>query len=206
MKKLNNKGFTLVELLAVIVVLAIVMGLAVVGISSVLDNTRKSAFAADAKSFIQGARSLVASDQTNAMLGLTTKYSPKCTGTVGATDAAYIPLSAIPLDNRTSSGVKSPYGNYYVESYFTDTVRMADGKTTSDDTNYTTILNDTKQASYIRVMSTVTASGCDYTYSIYLTDGVHYLSATTVGGTTAASSDTNHYAIAENSVEGNNVQ
>ena len=51
MKKINKKGFTLVELLAVIVVLAIVMGLAVVAISGVLDNARKATFVADAKQF-----------------------------------------------------------------------------------------------------------------------------------------------------------
>ena len=45
MKKIgNNKGFTLVELLAVIVVLAIVMGIAAVAITNVLDSTRKNAF------------------------------------------------------------------------------------------------------------------------------------------------------------------
>lgn len=46
----NKKGFTLVELLAVIVILAIVMGLAAVAITSVLNNTRRSAFDTDAKS------------------------------------------------------------------------------------------------------------------------------------------------------------
>lgn len=40
----DKKGFTLVELLAVIVVLAIVMGLAAVAITSVLNNTRKICF------------------------------------------------------------------------------------------------------------------------------------------------------------------
>ena len=196
MRKLkNNKGFTLVELLAVIVVLAIVMGLAVVGITSVLDSTRKSAFAADAKSFIQGARTLVTSDQANAMLGMTTLYSPKCTGSVGAQDITYIPLSAIPLDNRTSSGVKSPYGNNYIESGGTTKVTMASGKTADNDTNYTTIKSGTTQASYIKVLSTVTTSGCDYTYSIYLTDGVHYLREGNSGVV----------ALAETAVEGNKV-
>ena len=48
----NKKGFTLVELLAVIVVLAIVMGIAAVAITNVLDTTRKNAYVASAKQFI----------------------------------------------------------------------------------------------------------------------------------------------------------
>ena len=44
MKKLNRKGFTLVELLAVIVILAIVVGITMVTILPTLENSRKKAF------------------------------------------------------------------------------------------------------------------------------------------------------------------
>jgi len=44
MKKLNNKGFTLVELLAVIVILAIVVGITMVTILPTLSNAKESAF------------------------------------------------------------------------------------------------------------------------------------------------------------------
>ena len=44
MKKLNNKGFTLVELLAVIVILAIVVGITMVTILPTLENSRKKSF------------------------------------------------------------------------------------------------------------------------------------------------------------------
>ena len=64
----NNKGFTLVELLAVIVVLAIVMGLAAVAITGVLENTRKAAMVSDAKSFLNGAHSLVNSSDLSTMV------------------------------------------------------------------------------------------------------------------------------------------
>ena len=112
MKKLKNKrGFTLVELLAVIVVLAIVMGLAVVGISSVLDSTRKSAFAADAKSYIDGARQLVRADEANVLMGGTSSYTPKCNGATSSASKT-IAISKIILD----SGGKSPFtGAAYTE-------------------------------------------------------------------------------------------
>ena len=111
MKKMkNNKGFTLVELLAVIVVLAIVMGLAVVGISQVLDNTRKSAFATDAKTFIEGARKLVSQDESNRLLGVTTtNYAPACTTT--GTNTVPIAIENIPTEKGTNQ--KSPYGSAY---------------------------------------------------------------------------------------------
>ena len=44
MKKLNRKGFTLVELLAVIVILAIVVGIALTTVLPTLKKSRKEAF------------------------------------------------------------------------------------------------------------------------------------------------------------------
>ena len=53
-----------------------------------IEMTKKSAFISDAKSFIQGARSLVSSDQANSMMSETTKYSPSCT----YSDTTYIQI------------------------------------------------------------------------------------------------------------------
>ena len=41
MKKLNNKGITLVELLAVVVILAVVMGIAMTSVITAMNNSRK---------------------------------------------------------------------------------------------------------------------------------------------------------------------
>lgn len=106
MKKLRNKnGFTLVELLAVIVVLAIVMGIAAVAITNVLDSTRKNAYVSSAKQFITGAKTLVNADEVEVMLGGTTTYAPKC---VEAGDSKTILLSQIRTEGGDSD--KSPYG------------------------------------------------------------------------------------------------
>ena len=52
MKKLNNSGFTLVELLAVIVVLALLMVVAASSIGNSLNNAKKSAMATEAEKVV----------------------------------------------------------------------------------------------------------------------------------------------------------
>lgn len=55
MKKLNKNGFTLVELLAVIVVLAVIMLLAVNAVLPQMNKARKNAFITEAQTFIDAA-------------------------------------------------------------------------------------------------------------------------------------------------------
>lgn len=50
----NKKGFTLVELLAVIVILAIILAIAVPSISDMIKNSKRNAFEADVKLIIKG--------------------------------------------------------------------------------------------------------------------------------------------------------
>ena len=145
MKKLNNKGFTLVELLAVIVVLAIVMGLAVVAITGVLDNARKATFVADAKQFLEGARNIINAEDMNSMLDGTSSTSNHRVGCVasGSTvnTSTTIKLNEIKLQQ---GGTKSPYGGTY-----------------------------NKDASEIYVTASGSGSDCTIKYSIYLTDGIY---------------------------------
>ena len=65
MKKLNlnKKGFTLVELLAVIVVLAVIMLLAVNAVIPQMNKARKNAFVTEAQTFIGGAETYVLNKQ-----------------------------------------------------------------------------------------------------------------------------------------------
>jgi len=53
----NKKGFTLVELLAVIVILALIMGIAVVAMSGVIGSSQKNSVRRTAASIIDGVRS-----------------------------------------------------------------------------------------------------------------------------------------------------
>jgi type IV pilus assembly protein PilA len=50
----SKKGFTLVELLAVIVILAIILAIAVPGISGIINSAKKGAFESDAKMIVAG--------------------------------------------------------------------------------------------------------------------------------------------------------
>ena len=63
MKKLNTKGFTLVELLAVIVVLAFVMVLAAPSVLSSMNSARQSSFMLYAEKMLNSAQTKYQSDQ-----------------------------------------------------------------------------------------------------------------------------------------------
>ena len=52
----NNKGFTLVELLAVIVVLGIVLTIAVPGVTKLINKSKKNSFESSAQGLIQSAK------------------------------------------------------------------------------------------------------------------------------------------------------
>ena len=63
MKHINNKrGFTLVELLAVIVVLALIMGIAAYSMQGVTDNVKISSMKSSAITFVDGVRNMLLSD------------------------------------------------------------------------------------------------------------------------------------------------
>ena len=68
--RLNKKGFTLVELLAVIVVLALLMVVAGSSIGSALTNSKKSSLRLEAKKLYDGLEKEI---QTYAMFGTITK-------------------------------------------------------------------------------------------------------------------------------------
>ena len=44
MKKINNKGFSLIELLAVVLILGILMAISIAAYSSIIDGSRKDTY------------------------------------------------------------------------------------------------------------------------------------------------------------------
>lgn len=64
MNKLNKKGFTLVELLAVIVILGVIMLIAIPSIGTIIQNSRLNSFASSGKMYISTAQNYVAGEVT----------------------------------------------------------------------------------------------------------------------------------------------
>ena len=55
----DNKAFTLIELLAVIIILGVLMIIAIPSVTTYISNSRKTAYIDTAKQVISGARNLV---------------------------------------------------------------------------------------------------------------------------------------------------
>ncbi|MFQ3542620.1 type II secretion system protein [Halobacillus rhizosphaerae] len=66
----NAKGFTLVELLAVIVILGIIAAIAVPSVSGVIAKSKKDATVSNAEQLIEGARLLVTTDNVDVSDGV----------------------------------------------------------------------------------------------------------------------------------------
>ena len=113
MKKINKKGFTLVELLAVIVIMGILMMVAIPSISRVIENSRKDTFVDIAKSYANAAKTLWTADTLT------------CEGTVASAvdDGDYYVLINTKESARTAlpvlvdQGGKSSWGNRDVNGY-----------------------------------------------------------------------------------------
>ena len=127
MKKNNNSGFTLVELLAVIVIMGILMMVAIPSVTRTIENSRKDSFVDIAKSYGNSARTLWTSDNLI------------CNGVDSSAvdDGDYYILINSKESARDSlpvlvdQGGKSSWGNRDVNGY----VRVNVSTTLGDDTN-----------------------------------------------------------------------
>ncbi len=89
----NKKAFTLIELLAVIIILGVLMLVAIPSVTNYINNSRKEGYINTARQISKGAVNLVNSGNID-VFDTDTTY--------------YIPISCIPTENAKTS----PYGNF----------------------------------------------------------------------------------------------
>ena len=88
--KLNKKGFTLVELLAVIVILAVVMLVAITAIGPVMERANKGALSSSAQIILSGAENAYTADQMKSSSARIFKSgSPVCVSIKALEDGGY---------------------------------------------------------------------------------------------------------------------
>ena len=116
---MKNKGFTLIEIISVIIIIGVIMVIAVPSVSSYITNARKDTFIVSLTRYIEGARELVEGKSDISVVCKDVTY--------------YIPKECIPVDK----GSNSPYGEwvdvYVVVTY--DGLKHYYYVTARDDTN-----------------------------------------------------------------------
>ena len=165
MKRLNKKGFTLVELLAVIVILALIMAIAIYSISGILQSSREGIFKDSALNVIKGVRTQ--------LLALNAQE-----------DGTYYFTSALlENDNDLPFGGKILYAPSATLSAATKLVSSSGDTPLYKASTKVTECTKTSTASYVNV----TYSANSYTYSICLIPtGASASSGRYISGTEAA--------------------
>ncbi len=142
----NNKAFTLIELLAVIVVLGIIMLIAVTSVSGVIEKSKKDAFVATARAYINAARQKVLTDN----IALPTADD----------DYIYVYLDKTMVEK---GGITSPYGRDYI--LLPDATR---NQTTIDTANASMA---TAISNVMIYCYDVVDGSCVFSYWVFLSDG-----------------------------------
>jgi prepilin-type N-terminal cleavage/methylation domain len=110
---MKKKGFTIIELLAVIMIIGIVSIIGIIAIDRYTEDAEKDVYINNLKTFIKAAKDLYNSDKL--------AQEPK----IG--EVLIIPFSLIEVDE--SVGYKSPYGSYVLESCYIVVTRINEENT-----------------------------------------------------------------------------
>ena len=130
---MKKRGFTLVELLAVIVILAIILAIAIPGISGIIKSATKSAFASDAKVVIKNMNYKLLSDET---FDVTSIDETNIESILGVSKDNYETVKVITINGQpyVVLGGKNKWANLIAHGSYTE-------MNVSDSSNYTTIVN-----------------------------------------------------------------
>jgi type IV pilus assembly protein PilA len=112
----NEKGLTLIELLAVIVILGIIAAIAVPSIGGLIDNSRKEAHIANARQMIGAAKIYVSS--RNAEISTPTDLTLQTLISEGLIDDFKDPDGGAGYNKTASKVVVSKSGNSYTYSVY----------------------------------------------------------------------------------------
>lgn len=133
----NEKGLTLIELLAVVVILGIIAAIAVPAIGGIIDNTKKDAHVANAQQMISAAKVAIAGNASLAP--------------VKAKDKTYLNLKYLIDNGYIQSDLKDPDDK--TKSYTTGSTEVA-GSTAPTDDSYVIVTksDDGKTVGYSVVL------------------------------------------------------
>lgn len=96
----NKKGFSLIELLAVIVIMGVLLLIGVISVTEYITESRKDGYIANARLYVNAARSMYGAEKLSQM--------------PNTNEALLVPLSITDTD-RENKGLKSPYGDLITE-------------------------------------------------------------------------------------------
>ena len=138
MTKYKNKGFTLVELLAVVVILVIIMTITIVTVNKQMDKASRNTFIADVNAFIKGAQQKYSNDKSLNAIGEDLFHNTVDDKVCYSIDQQLTGKYVEKVGSKYTGSVEICYGESCTYSYkiwATDGEHFIDGETTVNNKN-----------------------------------------------------------------------